>query len=247
LQQTPLYIVASPHPRVGKTLLARLLLEFFHSEKRPLLGYDLNPREPTFAGYFPRWVFTVDIADTRGQMELFDRLIADKPVSTVIDLGYGAFEQFFSVLGEIGFANEARRRGIETVVLFVSDRAPATVRAYGTLRRKLANVAFIPVHNESVSVTIDKDDFPPSRPEFRIISIPRLSPIVKGVVDRPSFSFASYLVKPSTGPTEIHDWVATIFNAFRDLELRLMMGRVTSVLGGVSLGPPPLPRGTSRR
>ncbi len=247
MQQTPLYIVASPHPRVGKTLLARLLLEFFHSEKRPLLGYDLNPREPTFAGYFPRWVFTVDIADTRGQMELFDRLIADKPVSTVIDLGYGAFEQFFSVLGEIGFANEARRRGIETVVLFVSDRAPATVRAYGTLRRKLANVAFIPVHNESVSVTIDKDDFPPSRPEFRIISIPRLSPIVKGVVDRPSFSFASYLVKPSTGPTEIHDWVATIFNAFRDLELRLMMGRVTSVLGGVSLGPPPLPRGTSRR
>jgi hypothetical protein len=247
LQQTPLYIVASPHPRVGKTLLARMLLEFFHSEKRPLLGYDLNPREPTFAGYFPRWVFTVDIADTRGQMELFDRLIADKPVSTVIDLGYGAFEQFFSVLGEIGFANEARRRGIETVVLFVSDRAPATVRAYGALRRKLANVAFIPVHNESVSVTIDKDDFPPSRPEFRTVSIPRLSPIVKGVVDRPSFSFASYLVKPSTGPTEIHDWVATIFNAFRDLELRLMMGRVTSVLGGVSLGPPPLPGRTPRR
>lgn len=246
MQQTPLYIVASPHPRVGKTLLARLLLEFFHSEKRQLLGYDLNPHEPTFAGYFPRWVFTVDIADTRGQMELFDRLVADKPVSTVIDLGYGAFEQFFSVLGEIGFANEARRRGVETVVLFVSDRAPATVRAYGALRRQLANVAFVPVHNESVSVSFDKDDFPLSRPELRTISIPRLSPIVRGVVDRPSFSFATYLVKPASGPTEIHDWVATIFNAFRDLELRLMMGRVTSALGGVSLGPPPLPGRTPR-
>lgn len=246
MQQTPLYIVASPHPRVGKTLLARLLLEFFHSEKRQLLGYDLNPREPTFAGYFPRWVFTVDIADTRGQMELFDRLIADKPVSTVIDLGYGAFEQFFSVLGEIGFANEARRRGVETVVLFVSDRAPVTVRAYGTLRRQLANVAFVPVHNESVSVSFDKDDYPLPRPELRTITIPRLSPIVRGVVDRPSFSFSTYLVKPASGPTEIHDWVATIFNAFRDLELRLMMGRVTSALGGVSLGPPPLPGRTPR-
>ena len=246
MPQTPLYIVASPHPRVGKTLLARLLLEFFHSEKRPLLGYDLNPREPTFANYFPRWVFTVDIANTRGQMELFDRLIAEKPVSTVIDLGYGAFEQFFSVLGEIGFAAEARRRGVETTVLFISDRAPATVRAYGELRRRLPNVPFVPVHNESVSVSFDTDDFPPSRPEFRRISLPRLSPIVRGVVDRPSFSFGSYLVKPPSGPTEIHDWVATIFNSFRDLELRLMMGQVTSALGGVSLGPPPLPGRTPR-
>lgn len=246
MQQTPLYIVASPHPRVGKTLLARLLIEFFYSEKRRLLGYDLNPREPTFASYFPRWVFSVDIANTRGQMELFDHLIADKPVSTVIDLGYAAFEQFFSVLGEIGFAAEARRRGIETIVLFISDRAPATVRAYGDLRRRLTNVAFVPVHNESVSVSFDKDDFPPSRLELRTISIPRLSPIVKGVVDRPSFSFGTYLVKPPSGPTEIHDWVATIFNAFRDLELRVMMGRLTSVLGGVSLGPPPLPRRTPR-
>jgi hypothetical protein len=247
LQQTPLYIIASPHPRVGKTLLARLLIEFFHAEKRPLLGYDLNPREPTFAGYFPRWVFTVDIADTRGQMELFDQFIGEKPVSTVIDLGYGAFEQFFSVLGEIGFAAEARRCGIETVVLFVADRAPATVRAYGELRRRLPNISFVPVHNESVSVSLDKNDFPPSRAELRTISIPRLSPIVRGVVDRPSFSFGTYLIKPSTGPTEIHDWVATIFNAFRDLELRVMMGRLTSVLDGVSLGPPPLPGRTPRR
>ena len=247
MSQTPLYIIASPHPRVGKTLLARLLIEFFHSEKRQLLGFDLNPREPTFAGYFPRWVFSVDIANTRGQMELFDQLIAERPVSTVIDLGYGAFEQFFSAPGEIGFAAEARRRGVETAVLFVSDRAPATVRAYGELRRRLADVAFIPVHNESVSVSFDRDDFAPSRPELRTISIPRLSPIVRGVVDRPSFSFGTYLVKPASGPTEIHDWVATIFNAFRDLELRLTMGRLTSALGGVSLGPPPLPRQTPRR
>jgi hypothetical protein len=40
--------------------------------------------------------------------------------------------------------------------------------------------------------------------------------------------------------------VATIFNSFRDLELRLMMGQVTSALGGVSLGPPPLPGRTPR-
>ena len=54
-QQTPLYIIASPRPRVGKTLLARLLIEFFRANNRPLVGYDLNPREPSLSAIFPTW------------------------------------------------------------------------------------------------------------------------------------------------------------------------------------------------
>ena len=54
-QQAPLYIIASPRPRVGKTLIARLMIEFFRSGGRGLTGYDLDPREPALAGRFPRW------------------------------------------------------------------------------------------------------------------------------------------------------------------------------------------------
>ena len=51
-QQTQLYIVASRHPRVGKTLLTRLLIEFLRISGRPLVGYDLDPREPTSPAVF---------------------------------------------------------------------------------------------------------------------------------------------------------------------------------------------------
>lgn len=231
-QQTPLYIVASPRPRVGKTLLARLLIEFFRSGNRSLVGYDLNPRDPALAGHFPQLVWTVDIADTRGQMQLFDQLIADDALTAVIDLGYGPFDQFFAVMGEIGFVAEARRHSIEPIVLFVTDQAPATMRAYADLCRRLAATTFVPVHNEAVSVAFDKEDFPPSRPECRMIRMPRLSPIVRGVIDRPSFSFGAYMTDRPGGPTEIHDWISTIFTEFRELELRLLMGRLTSALGG---------------
>jgi len=234
-QQAPLYIVASPRPRVGKTLIARLLIEFFRDSGRALVGYDLDPREPTFAGYFPDLVATVDIADTPGQMALFDRLIAGGPRTTVIDLGYGPFQQFFDVMTEIGFVNEARRRAIEPVVLFVTDPAPATVRAYGEIRRRLQTTAFVPVHNEAVSVMYEKADFPPSRPEYSLIRIPRLSAIVRGVVDRPSFSFGAYMTERPGGPTEIHSWIATIFTEFRELELRLLMGKLGASLGGSTL------------
>jgi hypothetical protein len=38
------------------------------------------------------------------------------------------------------------------------------------------------------------------------------------------------LAKRQGGPTEIHEWIAQIFDEFRDLELRLLMGRVNSSL-----------------
>lgn len=236
-QQTPLYIVASPKPRVGKTLIARLLIEYFRSGGRPLVGYDLQPRDPALASRFPDIVATVDITETRGQMALFDRLITDNERIKVIDLGYGPFDQFFAVMAEIGFVQEARRRLIEPIILFVTNSAATTVRAYADLRRQLPAMIFVPVHNEGTSVIFNKGDFPPTRAEFGVISIPRLSAIVRGVVDRPSFSFAHYMTEQPGGPTEVHSWISTIFTEFRELELRLLMGQLTASLGNGS--PPP--------
>jgi hypothetical protein len=240
-QPAPLYIVTSPRPRMGKTLLARLMMEFFIHSGRALVGFDLNPREPMLAGRFPSLVWPVDITDIRGQMELFDRLVADTTSIKVIDLGYGPFEHFFRVMGEIGFAQEARRRGIEAMVFFVTDQAIATVRIYAELQQWVA-ATFVPVHNESVSLLFSKEDFPPTRPECGMIRIPRLSQIVRGVVDRPSFSFNAYLAKQPGGPTEVHTWTADIYAQFRNFELRLLMGKLTSRLGGLP-APEPEPKG----
>jgi hypothetical protein len=231
-QQTQLYIVASQHPRVGKTLVSRLLLDFFRLSGRPLVGYDLDPREPTLAGYFPNLAWPVDIAETPGQMALFDRLIADNWRTTVIDLGYGLFEQFFAVMAEIGFEKEARRQLIEPIVLFITDSAPTTARSYAELQRRLPQTTFVPVHNEAASFMFMHRDFPPTRPEFGFIRIPRLSPVVRGVIDRPGFSFGAYMAKQPGGPTEVHTWIGNIFAEFRNLELQLLLGQVQSSLGG---------------
>jgi hypothetical protein len=235
-QPAPVYVVTSPRPRMGKTLLARLMMEYFQQSGRPLVGFDLNPREPMLAGRFPKLVWPVDISDIRGQMELFDRLIADAISTKVIDLGYAPFELFFRVMGEIGFAQEARRRGAEAIVLFVTDQAVATARVYAELQHSVA-ATFVPVHNESVSLMFSKEDFPPTRPECGMIRVPRLSQIVRGVVDRPTFSFNAYLAKQPGGPTEVHSWTADIYAQFREFELRLLMGKLTSRLGGLTAPP----------
>jgi hypothetical protein len=230
-QQTPLFIVASPRPRVGKTLLARLLIEFFQATGRPVSGYDLNPREPLLAGRFPELVTVVDIAETLGQMALFDRLLAQAARATVIDLGYRPFDQFFAVMAEIGFVREAQLRQIEPIVLFLTDPAPATVNGYADLQQSLPGMTFVPVHNEQASLMFNKEDFPPTRAECPALRMARLSPMVRGVVDRPSFSFNRYVHERLGGPTEIHTWVADIFAEFRELELRLIMSKLSISFG----------------
>jgi hypothetical protein len=236
-QPAPLYIVTSPRPRMGKTLLARLLMEFFRYSRRPVVGFDLNPRDPALAGRFPKLVWPVDITDTLGQVKLFDQLIAETTSTKVVDLGYGPFEQFFAVMREIGFVQEARRRGIDPIVFFVTDQTMATVRSYGELQRRLA-ATLVPVHNETVSLMFSKEDFPLTRPECGVIRIPRLSAIVRGVVDRPNFSFNAYMAKQPGGPTEVHKWIAELYAEFRDFELRLLMGKLSAALGGA---PAPVP------
>lgn len=88
----------------------------------------------------------------------------------------------------------------------------------------------MPVHNEAASFMLIAQDFPPSSPKYQTVRIPRLSPIVRGVIDRPGFSFAAYMANQPGGPTEVHSWIAEIFGEFRELELQLLIGQLESSL-----------------
>jgi hypothetical protein len=77
-------IVASPRPRVGKTLLARLLTDFHLHEGRSVAAYDLNAGERTLAQFLPEKTTIATIRDINGQMALFDRLVADEDTTKVM-------------------------------------------------------------------------------------------------------------------------------------------------------------------
>jgi hypothetical protein len=84
----------------------------------------------------------------------------------------------------------------------------------------------------AASFMLIAQDFPASSSKYQTIRIPRLSPIVRGVIDRPGFSFAAYMAKQSGGPTEVHSWTAEIFGEFRELELQLLAGQLEASLRG---------------
>src|SRR5437773_12492254 len=150
MHYTPVYIICSPRPQVGKTLLARLLSEFLLLKNGAVVSFDINLREPSLLEYLPRTTETADVIDTYGKMQLMDRLIVNDSIAKVIDLGVHAFDEFFKMIEEIGFVKEAARRGIAPVILFVADTDRLSVRAHETLRSQIPSSALVTIDNEHV-------------------------------------------------------------------------------------------------
>jgi hypothetical protein len=220
-------IVASPRPRVGKTLLARLLTEFHRRQGRDVVGYDLNVGEGTLADFVPEHAARAGIGDIKGQMALFDSLVAEDGRTRIVDLGHGAFEAFFDLAERIGFAEEARARGIAPAIMFLMTPDRTSVEAYRDLYRRFPQALLAPVHNEMFGPTQHRDRYPLSSKDS-VVRLPALAPTLRRYIETPPFSFddARMAEMPGIlpeGREELERWLRRIFVEFRELDLRILL------------------------
>jgi len=183
MSPTPVYIICSPRPLVGKTLIARLLSEFLLLKNGTVISFDINLKEPSLLDYLPHTTETADVIDTFGKMQLMDRLIVDDGVAKVIDLGFHAFDEFFKMTDEIGFMKEAARRGVAPVILFVADTDRASARGYPMLQQQIPPNGLIVVDNEYVV----RGELPPAMERGRTLRISALPVFLKTYIDRLAF------------------------------------------------------------
>jgi hypothetical protein len=219
--RTPVYIICSPRPLVGKTLTARLLSEFLLLKNGAVAAFDINLKEPSLLDYLPDITETAEVDDTFGKMALMDRLIVDDGIAKVIDLGFHAFDEFFKMSDEIGFMKEAARRGVAPVILFVADTDRASARAYPMLRQQIPATALITIDNEHIV----RGELPPAFSQGRVLRIAALPVFLKTYIDRLTFSFTDYLRHEKDSSTELHQWIRKNYFSFRELELNLILQR----------------------
>jgi hypothetical protein len=219
MSSTPVYIICSPRPLVGKTLIARLLSEFLLLKNGTVTAFDINLKEPSLLEYLPKITETADVIDTYGKMQLMDRLIVNDGIAKVIDLGFHAFDEFFKMTDEIGFMKEAARRSVAPVILFVADTDRVSARGYPMLQQQIPQNALITIDNEHVV----RGELPPAMARGRVLPISALPVFLKTYIDRLSFSFTGYLRTEKDSSTELHQWIRRNYSAFRDLELRMLL------------------------
>jgi hypothetical protein len=218
---TPVFIICSPRPQVGKTLVARLLSEFLLLKNGTVTSFDVNLKEPSLLDYLPKTTETADVIDTLGKMQLMDRLIVNDGMAKVIDLGYHAFDEFFKMTGEIGFMKEAVRRGVAPIILFVGDTDRTSARGYDMLKQQIPANALVTIDNEFVV----RGELPPTMGRGRVVAISALPVFLKTYIDRLSFSFTGYLRGEKDSSTELHQWIRRNYLSLRDLELKQTLQR----------------------
>jgi hypothetical protein len=219
MARTPVFIICSPRPLVGKTLIARLLTEFLLLKHGTVTAFDINLKEPSLLEFLPKVTETADVIDTFGKMQLMDRLIVNDGVGKVIDLGFHAFDEFFKMTGEIGFMKEAMRRGVSPLILFVADTDRASARAFPMMQQQIPPTALVTVDNEHIV----RGELPPAFARGRVLRIAALPVFLKTYIDRLSFSFTGYLRNEKDSSTELHQWIRENYFSFRELELNLML------------------------
>ena len=219
MRRTPVYIICSPRPLVGKTLMARLLSEYLLLKYGDMIAFDINLKEPTLLDYLPKVTETAEIDDTFGKMALMDRLIMNDGTAKLIDLGFHAFDEFFKMSEEIGFMKEAAVRGVAPIILFVADTDRVSARGYAALGQQIPLSALVTIDNEYVV----RGEMPPAFGRGRVIHVAALPPFLKTYIDRQSFSFTDYLRSEKDSSTELHQWIRRSYLNFRELELGMAL------------------------
>ena len=219
-------IVASLHGRAGKTLLARILADYFIlSGRRPAL-FDTDAAERTLHGAFPDDAIVVDLTEVRDQMILFDTLVARSAASRVVDVSHHAARRFFKVMQESRFAAEARARQVEPVIFHIVDRNADSYEAARLLRERFDDCALVLVENAFLGKAKDRtrssggyrafEDY-----ELRM-TLPHLDPEVLDIVEDMRLSLSDLMREPlsrgaSGGPlsfderADLRGWLGRIF------------------------------------
>jgi hypothetical protein len=235
-RSTHVYMVASPRPRSGKTLLARALTEFFTTDGRPVGAYDLDTMDAALGAFLPHVAVRADIRDTRGQVTLFDELIIADARPKVIDVHAPDFEAFFNVMEQIGFASEAPRHAVHPIIVFCANGEQKSVRAYARLRTRFPGTTLVPVYNDAIVRGFKlRNDFPGTSETALPLRIPAMSPALRAFVDTKPFSFAEFRRRPPARMqellrAELDSWLKKVFLQFREMELRLLLSNLRGSL-----------------
>src|SRR5579883_467619 len=226
--RTLAFIVCSPTGRVGNTILARLLADYFLLSGRSFVGFDTDAHEPGFAASFPDEVVVSDLTTIQGQMGLIDPLLVADGVPKIVDLWHRSFDGFFTLLEHTDFMAEARGQGIEPVLLYLADGSPRSIDAAGRLADRYPDLQIILVGNDGTVPGLESRAQFYHYPQTRTFKIAALDPVLRQTIDERGFSLSRFMMMPPTHMSIVvraglREWLWRIFSQFKSFELRMTL------------------------
>lgn len=215
------YVICSDRPRAGKTLFARVLIEFLRRFDAMPGVFDTNVPAGELITLFPKDTTLLSFDRIRGQMALLDAMLADPGRDYVIDLSDKITTLFFQTLDHVDFIEEAHAHALDVVVFFMLEDHPGSAALAQHLAETVPQAPIVLIENKKSSENAAARSTTPGLEGLMRMEVPTLDPIFMSAVNRPGFSFqdffpASASVRPSPiGATEGPPLPASIAHEIR--------------------------------
>jgi hypothetical protein len=183
--QPTIYIVASDQHRNGKTLLARLLVDYLMLDGRDPFVIDTDAPDGPLRIYFPGRTALADFAAIKGQMKLFDTILAAPGRDYVVDLPARHTENFFAAERDLGFFKECKASGFRVFLFFVVDESFTSMKAARGFQNYAGLDLFVPVRNLLVRSAWPEDD--------GALTVPFLAAPVASTIGHRRFSLRAFV------------------------------------------------------
>ncbi len=140
-------LVGADKGGVGKTTVARTLLDYFVAHQVPTRAFDTEAPRGTLKRFHPDITEIVDVTQVADQMKIFDTLANSNATVTVIDVRAGLLSPTLKSLTEIGFLDSAKKGQINFGVFHILGPSIASLNEIAETADTLGDANYFLVKN----------------------------------------------------------------------------------------------------
>ena len=199
---------------VGKTMVARTLLEHFADRRVRARAFDTEVPKGTLKRFYPDLVDVVDINYVPHQMRIFDTVNSTDASVSLIDVSAGLLSPTLSALRNIGFIEAAKKGHITFVVFHILGPSIASLDEIAGTAAYLGDGKYFMVKNFINNTHFFEWDeatyagYFKSIPDAVQITIPKLPEMAAEQVELASVPFATFIAnKKQSGDPASYSFV----------------------------------------
>ena len=140
-------LVGADKGGVGKTTVARTLLDYFSAHNTPTRAFDTESPRGTLKRFHPAVTEVVDVTEVPDQMKIFDTLGNAEAKVTVIDVRAGLLSPTLQALNDIGFIESAKKGQITFAVFHILGPSIASLQEIAETAKFVGDASYFLVKN----------------------------------------------------------------------------------------------------
>jgi hypothetical protein len=189
---------------VGKTTVARALLDYLLAHNIPTRAFDTEAPKGTLRRFHPDITDVVDITSTSDQMKVFDTVSTSSAKITVIDIRAGLLSTTLRSLRDIGFLDAAKKSQLAFAVFHILGPSVSSLDEIAETSSFMGDSSYLLVKNFINNTTFFEWDPATYNSYFKRIkgayeiTIPKLNEMACEQVELASVPFVSFVANKGT-------------------------------------------------